>query len=151
MCGRLNAAAPREAVRAKGRAIELLTAMLCKQAEGSRNHARSTDRKHGVVLGPGKAVRARFGRTYFRARRQVNVCDASLKKACAETHIPVLGRVHWAKHRAGQTPARIRSPVRPTGMSEHVIPCWKTCQTAKSCNGPTSRLTITRSGPRRAG
>ena len=52
---------------------------------------------------------------------KLNVSDASLKKACAEANIPVPGRVHWAKHRAGQTLAQVALPVRAAGMSEHVV------------------------------
>jgi hypothetical protein len=52
---------------------------------------------------------------------RLNLSDASIKKACADAHIPVPGRVHWAKRRAGQMPAQVALPIRPAGMSEDVI------------------------------
>jgi hypothetical protein len=52
---------------------------------------------------------------------KLNVSDAGLKKACAEAHIPLPGRIYWAKCRAGQTPATVALPMRPAGMSEDVV------------------------------
>jgi hypothetical protein len=74
------------------------------------------------------------------------VSDADLKKACAEAHIPLPGRIYWAKRRAGQTPARVALPTRSPGMSEHVVlggPHFSWLQdllTTKSCAGPNFLL-----------
>jgi hypothetical protein len=51
----------------------------------------------------------------------LNVSDARLKKTCAEAHIPLPGRIYWAKRRAGKVPAQTILPIRPAGMSEDVV------------------------------
>jgi hypothetical protein len=52
---------------------------------------------------------------------RLGISEAKLKKACASALIPLPGRIHWAKHRAGKATVQTDLPVRPAGMSEFVF------------------------------
>jgi hypothetical protein len=69
-----------------------------------------TELYHLVWLEPASTLAARL-----------NLSDASVKIACAEAHIPLPGRIYWAKRTAGQTPPTVALPMRSAGMSEDIV------------------------------
>jgi hypothetical protein len=68
-----------------------------------------------------KLYEAVWAETLSTLAPMLNVSVAGLKKACSEAHIPLPGRIYWAKHRAGQMPVRVALPIRSAGMSEDII------------------------------
>lgn len=53
---------------------------------------------------------------------QFNISDASLRKACQRSHIPLPPAGYWAKLVAGKRVTQLSLPPRPPGMSDTVTP-----------------------------
>jgi hypothetical protein len=52
---------------------------------------------------------------------RLGISEATLKKACASALIPLPGRIHWAKRRAGKATVQTDLPIRSPGMNESVF------------------------------
>src|ERR1700733_14946246 len=52
---------------------------------------------------------------------RLGISEANLKMACASALIPLPGRIHWAKRRAGKATVQTDLPIRSPGMNESVF------------------------------
>jgi hypothetical protein len=52
---------------------------------------------------------------------RLGISELAMKKACASAQIPLPGRIHWAKRRAGKATDQTGLPIRSPGMNESVF------------------------------